>query len=186
MSVRIQWSPNTESDIKSYELVRCATKTGTYALVTTIVHDLLGANYDATASKFFYDDTAGTTAHWYKLRAVDQYSNPSGYTNPFQPGESTTPPVFPNTVSLTEDYPTTDNLRYITAGAAGVGDAQVRVYKKTDYDQGKLTLIQGQTTTDANGRWKVPILVEAGTTYTIYFQKPHAFGPDTTEVVVPS
>ena len=186
MSARINWSPNTESDVKAYELVRSATKTGTYALVVTVLHDLLGADYDATTSKFFYNDLSGTATHWYKLRAIDKYDNPSGYTNPFQPSESTTPPPFPNTVSLTEDYPTVDNLRYITAGAEGVADAQVRVYKKTDYDQGRLTLIQGQTTTDANGRWKVPVLVEAGTTYVIYFQKPHAYGPDTAEVVVPS
>ena len=185
MSVTIAWSPNTESDVKSYELVRSATKTGTYSALVTILHDLTGANYNSSTAKFFYDDTTGTTSHWYKLRAIDLYDNPSGYTDPFQPSESTTPPVFPNKVSLTEDFPTTDNLRYIANGS-GIGDAQIRVYKKTDYDLGKLTLIQGTTTTKTDGRWKNPILVEGGYTYTIYFQKPHAYGPDTAEVTVPS
>lgn len=188
MSVTITWAPNTEPDIDHYNVQRApdnAGVPGTWADLVSITHDLGGANYDSGSNRFFYVDTTGSTSHWYRLRSVDTDGNASGYSNPFQPSESTTPPPFPNTVALSEDYGGTDSLRYDDPDGAPIEDAQVRVYKKIDYDLENYGAAIGVTTTDTAGGWVNPVTVEAGFTYTIEFFKPGAFGPDTQEVVVP-
>jgi len=188
MSITITWLPNTEPDIKEYDIRRApdvSGQPGTWADLITIAHDLLGPNYDTGSNRFFIVDAAGSLTHWYSIRSEDVDGNMSGWGNPFQPSESTTPPPFPNTVILDEDYTVDNALQFTEPGGDPVEGAQVRVYKKVDYDLENYTAVVGVTTTDADGGWVNPITVEAGFTYTVQFYKPGAFGPDTQEVVVP-
>jgi hypothetical protein len=188
MSVKITWLPNTEADMKEYDVRRAPDdngQPGTWADLVSIAHDLLGPNYDSATNRFFYDDVTGSLTHWYSIRAEDTDGNVSGWGNPFQPSESTTPPPFPNTVVLNEDYGVENQLQYKDPDGTPIEGAQVRVYKKADYDLENFTSVVGVTTTDANGEWVNPVTVEAGFTYTVQFYKPGAFGPDTEEVVVP-
>lgn len=188
MSVTITWLPNTEADMKEYDVQRAPDdggQHGTWADLVTIAHDLLGPNYDQTSDRFFYVDTTGSLDHWYRVRAADVDGNQSGYTPPFQPSESTTPPPFPNTVALNEDYGTENQLQYKDPDGEPIKDAQIRVYKKIDYDLENFEAAIGVTTTDDSGSWVNPVTVEAGFTYVVQFYKPGAFGPDKEEVVVP-
>jgi len=188
MSVTITWIPNTEADMKEYDLQWAADAggvPGTFADLTTVAHDLLGPNYDPTSNRFFYIDVDGTLTHWYRLRSEDTNSNVSGWSNPFQPSTSITPPPFPNTIHLDENYSGDNALQYTDPDGAPINEAQVRVYKKVDYDLEKYDATVGVTTTDETGGWVDPVTVEAGLTYVVQFFKPGAFGPDTTEVVVP-
>lgn len=188
MSVTITWLPNTESDIKEYDVQRAPDNggvPGTWADLVTILHDLTGPNYDPVANRFFYVDHTGTLQNWYRIRSGDTEDNKSGYSNHFQPSESTTPPPFPNTVTLDEDYSVENNLRYETPDGAPIAEAQVRVYKKVDYDLANYAAVVGTTTTDADGGWVDPVTVEAGFTYIVQFFKPGVYGPDTREVIVP-
>lgn len=188
MSVTITWIPNTESDMLNYEVQRADDVVGvpgTFADLVTIVHDLLGPNYDPVSNRFFYIDSTGILINWYRLRSRDTNANVSGWSNPFQPSTSITPPPFPNTVHLDEDYNGANSLQYVDPDGVPINEAQIRVYKKVDYDLEKYDAAVGVTTTDATGCWVNPVTVEAGLTYTVQFFKPSAFGPDTTEVVVP-
>lgn len=188
MSIKITWLPNTEADIKEYDVRRApdaSGQPGTWADLVTIAHDLQGANYDSASNRFFYNDPTGTLDHWYSIRAEDTDGNVSGWGNPFQPSESTTPPPFPNTVALDEDYTVENALQATDPDGVPIEGAQIRVYKKADYDLKNFNAIIGVTRTDASGGWKNPVFVEAGFTYTIYFFKPNAFDPTTQEVVVP-
>lgn len=94
---------------------------------------------------------------------------------------SPSPPSFDNTVKITADYPLVGDMRYMTPGGSPITNAQVRVYKKSDYDAGNLTAPVGVTSTDAYGNWAQPILVTTGYTYTARLEKPYEFGPDTKE-----
>lgn len=188
MSVTITWLPNTEPDIKDYDVQRAPNNggiPGTWADLVTITHDLLGPNYDVASSRFFFDDTTGALDNWYRLRSGDTDDNKSGYSNPFQPSETATPPPFPNTIALNENYGTENSLRYQDPDGAPIADAQIRVYKKVDYDLRNLAATIGTTTTNENGGWTNTVIVEAGFTYTVHYCKPGVFGPDTREVVVP-
>lgn len=92
-----------------------------------------------------------------------------------------TPPVFTNTVTITQDHPLSNDMTYMTPGGSPIPDAQVRVYTKSDYDAGVLTAPVGITTTDSYGKWRQPVLVIPGYTYVARFEKPNAFGPDKVE-----
>jgi len=92
-----------------------------------------------------------------------------------------TPPVFTNTVTITQDWPLSNDMTYMTPGGSPIENAQVRVYLKSDYDAGVLTSPIGITTTDAGGKWKQPVLVIPGYTYVARFEKPGDFGPDKVE-----
>lgn len=93
-------------------------------------------------------------------------------------------PAFDNTVQLDHNWNLPDSLKYVSQGGTPIGDAQVRVYYKSDYDAGKLNQPVGITQTDAFGRWKNPVLVLPGYTYTVQFFLPNQFGPDAVEVIV--
>lgn len=188
MSVTITWLPNTEPDMDHYDVQRAPDNNGAPGVwtdATTIAADIAGPNYDLITGRFFYTDSTGNTSTWYRLRSVDTANNVSGWSNPFQPSENTVPPPFPNTVQLDEDYGGEASLRYDTPDGTAIGGAQVRVYRKIDYDLENYDSAIGVTTTDTTGGWTDPVIVEAGLTYTVQFFKPGAYGPDTQEVTVP-
>lgn len=99
-------------------------------------------------------------------------------------GAATTPiPPFDNTVKINQDYQLPGDLSYFTPGGSPIQGAQIRLYYKTDYDAGNLASPIGVTMTDANGGWLNPILVPPGYTFTVRFEKPNEWGPDTVEIV---
>ena len=188
MSVRLTWLPNTESDIARYDWQRTADVAGlpgTWADLATVIHAIPGPNYDEPSNRFFYVDATGTTTNWYRMRAADVDGNASGWSEPFQPSESITPPPFPNTVILNENYGTPNALQATDLDGVPLADVQVRVWKKIDYDLQNYEAVVGVTTTTPTGGWHQQITVEAGYTYTIQYFKPGSFGPNATEVVVP-
>lgn len=94
-------------------------------------------------------------------------------------GSSTPAPApFPNTVKITHDYPLSNDMTYMSPGGSPIENAQVRLYRKSDYDTGNLTAPIGITTTNAAGKWVHPILVLPGYTYTARLEKADEFGPD--------
>ncbi|KPK67831.1 MAG: hypothetical protein AMJ84_12250 [Acidithiobacillales bacterium SM23_46] len=78
-----------------------------------------------------------------------------------------------------------DNLAYKTAGNIGIDNATVYAYLKTDYDAGNTAIayVKAKTTTDVNGRWATPMMLDAGT-YILYYFKQNAYGPDTQQITV--
>ena len=91
------------------------------------------------------------------------------------------PPSFDNTVKINHDYPLPGDMTYMTPGGSPIENAQVRVYKKSDYDAGRLDIPVGVTQTDAGGKWKQSILVTTGYTYVARLEKPYEFGVDIKE-----
>jgi hypothetical protein len=190
MSVTIYWKPNTEADIASYGLQRANNASGVpgvFADLATVVHNLVGPNYDAPTNRFFYVDSGSELSdqRWYRLRSTDLDGNNSLYSDPFQATTSAAPPPFTNQVALTHNFGGADALQYVDPDNQPIANAQVRVYKKADFDLNQGIPPLATTTTDTNGRWVNVVYVEAGFTYVIQFFKQSAFGPDNREVVVP-
>lgn len=99
-------------------------------------------------------------------------------------GSAVTPPApFDATIKVDHNFPLSGDLLYLTPGGCGIEYAQVRVYRKSDYDAGNLTSPVGFTTTDKGGQWKQPVLVTPGYSYIVRFEKPYEFGPDIKEIV---
>jgi hypothetical protein len=151
---------------------------------------LIDASKGTGKVMFLAGDTSGLAVQHYSYRMTVAYPDGSFYViippKPFivSLGGVTEPPApaFTNTVMVDQNFGLSDALRYVTPGGSGIGDAQVRVYKKSDYDSRNLSNAVGTTTTNNDGRWAHPILVEPGFTYTVVFQKPNAYGPDHLEI----
>ncbi|MCK9541073.1 MAG: hypothetical protein M0R03_03485 [Novosphingobium sp.] len=73
-----------------------------------------------------------------------------------------------------------DNLSY-KLGSAGIDNATVTAYVKSEYDSGILT-VRGKTYTNALGRWVNSLYLNSGITYVIIFEKPGVYGPNRAEV----
>lgn len=182
MSATVTWTPGTAPDTASYALQSAPDdggSPGTFSDLVTIAHDLDGPNYDSNWGLFFYVDSAGTATTWYRVRRISEYS--AAFQEPVTPPT----PIFPATTRLNENFGGANALRYEDEGSVPIDDAQIRVYKKIDYDLQRYDLAIGVTTTTNTGGWSDPIYVEPGFTYVIQFYKPGAFGPDTREIVVP-
>jgi hypothetical protein len=75
------------------------------------------------------------------------------------------------------------NMYYKTGGGDGIGGAIVRAFVASEYaSSGTAATLRGTTTTADDGSWVDDLQLNAGTTYTIWFWKQGAYGPDTTEV----
>lgn len=83
-------------------------------------------------------------------------------------------------VEVDHNYGGDDELAYKTSAGVGVNNAQLRVYLKTDFDNGLTDTahVQGITSTDVNGRWIRPIMLDPET-YVLYAYKQGYYGPDT-------
>lgn len=188
MSVRLTWLPNTEPNMDYYEWQRATDindEPGSWEALINVSHVIPGPNYDATTERFFYDDTTGDNTNWYRMRALVTSGNTSGWCTPFRASSAISPPTFPNTVTLDEDYGATNALQPTDEDGVPLDEVQIRIWKKIDFDLQNFEAVVGVTETDETGSWTQPVVVEAGFTYVIQFYKPGSFGPNSTEVIVP-
>ena len=87
-------------------------------------------------------------------------------------------------IGINENTGSADNLMYQEDDGTAIAAATIRVYKKTDWDEGNVNVVQGVSATDLVGRWQKAVFVPLGGTYTVVFSKVGAFGPDAKEVTV--
>lgn len=80
----------------------------------------------------------------------------------------------------------TNALQLVDSDSNGIDEARIRIYKASDYNSGLITVpyIQGQSITDASGRWKHPVYLDSGVKYTIVYSKPGSIEVTTKEVTI--
>lgn len=183
MSIKVSWAPSTETDIASYDLERADDLVSApWVLQINVPHSLVGPNYDTLSGKFFYSDPSGDTTKFYRLIAIDLATNRSAPSTPFQ--AVPTAPAVPATVKVDHNYPSPANLRYQTGGGIPIENALIRVFRKSDFDQGLTASALAVTMTNARGEWVNPIFLAAGYTYTVVFALEGLYGPDSVEIIV--
>lgn len=86
---------------------------------------------------------------------------------------------------IDHNYGGPDALAYQTAGGNGVAKAEIKIFRKEDWDGGRRSsrFLIGRIGTDAAGRWNRAIELATGT-YVLLIGRPGQFGPDTHEVKV--
>jgi hypothetical protein len=182
MSNQIKWLPNTEADIASYNLETAPDAvTLTFTALATVTHDLNGPEYDGT--HFFYNDVAGINSAWYRIIAVDTGGNLSAPSPAFQPAAAPSAPL-PQTVGFNQDYGSVSALMPVDTNGSPIDQCQVRVFYTTDYNNNDLSTPVGTTTTNGLGEWEETIFVSPGFTYTIHFELPSVFSPNSEERTV--
>jgi len=77
----------------------------------------------------------------------------------------------------------TDELRVVDGSGNGIVDATIHAYVASAFTSNPLTAtVQATTTTSADGRWEFPMMLDSGTTYTLYIYKQGVYGPATVNV----
>ena len=80
--VLVKWDePKHDADVDKVEIHRATSKTGSYSLVTTI--DAQDGNTDWVKE---YDDTAGTSTSWYKIKFKNTAGTLGNFSDPLQAG----------------------------------------------------------------------------------------------------
>lgn len=79
----------------------------------------------------------------------------------------------------------TDNLRIVDQAGAGIDEVRIRIYLKSDYNSGLITLpyIKGQSISKADGRWVHPVYLDSGLSYVAAFEKGTVMARTTAEFV---
>lgn len=85
MTVKVYWSPVIGAN--KYALDRGAT-TASFSTVAWPTASVPGPNYDQGPDAFFYNDSVGTTASFYRVAAIDTLGTTGSYSDPFQVGSS--------------------------------------------------------------------------------------------------
>jgi len=88
------------------------------------------------------------------------------------------------TVVVTDTYGGGD-YRYLTSAGIGIENALVYAFLSSDYSADNVgsAYIKAQTTTTSTGEWNSPLNLDPGT-YTLYYYKANAYGPDITTLEV--
>ena len=183
---RIKWLAVTTPNVVAYQILKSDTGiSGEYTTLTTVLHQIPGANYDSDNGYFFYDD-GDIPYRYYRLRTLDAFGAVAEDTAPipFQAGNDPIQAPALHFIALNENTQGANTYGYVSAGGTPIGGATVRVYKKIDWDTNNTTRVVGSTVTLATGGWATPVFVEPGETYTIVYNKVNEYGPDTAEVTV--
>lgn len=183
---RIKWFPGTAPNIVAYDILFSDTGiAGAFTLLTQVLHQIPGTNYDGVEGVFFYDDEE-VPYRYYRLRVLDAFGNTAEdeAPTPFKAGNEPVEVPTLYFIALNADTAGQNTLQYVSQGGTPIGGATIRVYRKIDWDTNQLTNVVGSTITNTGGTWLTPIFVEPGETYTIVYHKTNEFGPDTTEVTV--
>ena len=76
----------------------------------------------------------------------------------------------------------TDALRYLAPDSSPVDGGGIVAFLKSSYDAGNFALPLGSTETRSDGRWKAPLMLDAGVVHTIAFYKQGALSITTIEI----
>ena len=85
-------------------------------------------------------------------------------------------------VLVDHNYPAIDDLKIVDSEGAPIEGAEIRVFDHTAFNANERETWEAATTTDINGYWVDPIVLEAGRTWVVHVEKPTLYGPVHLEV----
>jgi hypothetical protein len=91
----------------------------------------------------------------------------------------------PGSVLVDHDYGGADNLAYKTAGGAGIDNALIKAYLRSNYDAGLTTndYVVAQAQTNIFGRWVRSMVLDPAEYTLIYFKQGY-YGPDRRNITI--
>ena len=84
--------------------------------------------------------------------------------------------------AVNQNYPGTDDLTIVDETNAPIEGAEIRVYTLVAFEAGSVSTWVGMTTTDAEGHWIDPLILEDGQTWVVHIQKTSVYGPTHVEI----
>lgn len=83
---------------------------------------------------------------------------------------------------VNHDFPVTDALLVVNETNEPIEGAEIRIYDHTAFQAGAVSSWEAMTTSDVDGKWVDPIVLEDGRTWVVHMQKPSVYGPTHVEI----
>lgn len=183
MANRIYFQPPQYVTPTRYEITVAPTSTGVWNLYGYVPHEIPGPNWQDPPGRFFFDDPNGTDTTVYRVKAQDPLSNVLADTGPFQP-DAAVEALLKARVKVDHNFGAIDALQFVTESGAAIPDAEVRLFRRPDFEAGRRDVPLYVVQTRADGRWTRPVYLEPGMDYTLIFDKPAAYISQATHITV--
>ena len=83
---------------------------------------------------------------------------------------------------VNHDYPNTNDMLVVNESNDPIEAASIRIFDQTAFDAGVVDSWEAATTSDQEGKWVDPIVLEDGRNWIVQFQKESAYGPVHVEI----
>ena len=80
------------------------------------------------------------------------------------------------------NYPHDGDLRVVNTSGDPVEGAVIRVFLLAEFLAGRTTTWVAATTSDINGEWVDPVILDDGQSWAVHMQKPTMYGPVHVEI----
>jgi hypothetical protein len=84
--------------------------------------------------------------------------------------------------TVDHDYPVADAMLIVDETNTPVEAAQIRIFDHVAFQAGETDTWEAETTSDADGKWVDPVILEDGRTWVVHVQKPSVAGPEHVEI----
>jgi hypothetical protein len=81
-----------------------------------------------------------------------------------------------------DNYPHAGDLRVVNASGDPIESAEIRIFTLAAFSSGQTSTWVAETTTDINGEWVDPVILDDGETWVVHIQKPTMYGPAHVEI----
>lgn len=183
MANRVYFSPPPYVSPSRYEISIAATATAVWNLYGYIPHEIPGPNWQDPPGRFFFDDASGADATVYRVKALGPLDEVLADSGPFQPDVAIAA-TLASRAKVDHNFGGVDALQFVTESGAAIPEAEVRIFKKPDFDAGRRDIPLFIVQTRIDGRWARPVYLEAGMSYVLLFDKTSAYSSDPITIVV--
>ena len=80
------------------------------------------------------------------------------------------------------NYPVADALLVVDETNSPIETAEIKVFDMVKFQAGDTDTWEAETTTDAEGKWLDPVVLEDGRSWIVHIQKPTVAGPEHVEI----
>ena len=84
--------------------------------------------------------------------------------------------------TVNHDFPNPNDLLIVDEMNSPIEAADIRVYDQTAFDAGEVDTWEAMTTSDQEGKWVDPIILEDGRNWVVLVQKESMYGPVHVEI----
>ena len=80
------------------------------------------------------------------------------------------------------NYPLDNSMLIVDETNTPVEGAQIRIFDHVAFQAGELDPWVAETTSDVDGKWVDPVVLDDGRTWVVHVQKPSVAGPEHIEI----
>lgn len=84
--------------------------------------------------------------------------------------------------AVNHDFPNINDMLVVSETNTPIEAADIRIYDQTAFDAGVIDVWEAATTSDQDGKWVDPIILEDGRNWVVHFQKESVYGPVHVEI----